>query len=571
MIMSIVSDNHDLNQPRYPCPCCKTDCNDTKCILCDHCCNWFHQDCAKLSDKRFELLENSINLEYICKFCKIRNKTCSICNKNLEFNAKKLYCLSCREWACHDCLTLTLSTEQIKQYNTTDLPYFCRDCSIDYFCPVCHELCRDRCIFCNHCEKFLHLKCTKLTCGQGRNKSQNYICHLCIKENLPIGVIPENENAPKEKIGIRNVPDINPDTEGCGLCIECDNECLSCDTCPDLLRVCCLCLSCKNYDCDTLNESLNSYDKEKKLFVTHMNARSLTANFDKIDDLIDNIKLKPDIIGISETRLPGDYNGSTFKIPGYKFICRHRNPDSGGAGIYVSKGLKYNCRPDLVFDFEGCETEFIEVITKETLKNTIIGVIYRHPHDNHEIFYSKLSKLFDKITKKYGDININTAPANSKSIVKDYKNLLLSYGCINLINKYTRICTDINGRTSKTIIDHIITNLNTNQANSGVIFFHISDHLPVFSVFDLNIQRLRQQTSITRRFYNNSGKRTFLNEIGQYFETFRNNNSFVNDPDKALQDLIFEIQSSEDRAFPLRKLSKKRLKNSVSLGLLLAF
>ena len=47
-------------------------------------------------------------------------------------------------------------------------------------------------------------------------------------------MIPENENAPKEKIGIRNVPDINPDTEGCGLCIECDNECLSCDTCPDL-------------------------------------------------------------------------------------------------------------------------------------------------------------------------------------------------------------------------------------------------------------------------------------------------------------------------------------------------
>ena len=34
----------------------------------------------------------------------------------------------------------------------------------------------------------------------------------------------------------------------CGLCIECDNDCLTCELCPDPQRVCSLCLSCKNYD-----------------------------------------------------------------------------------------------------------------------------------------------------------------------------------------------------------------------------------------------------------------------------------------------------------------------------------
>ena len=575
---SLLEEEHDINQPWYPCPCCKTDCDGVSCIFCDYCLNWFHQECAKLSDKRFDILGKSNNLYYKCKFCKIKNKKCSNCNITLENIDKKVFCISCKEWSCRDCLLMTLSADQIDQYITTDLPYFCCDCSIDNYCPACHQLCRDQCIFCNHCEHFLHLKCTKLTRGQGKNKGQNYICHICIKDNLPIGAIENSVFCPKTPTGNGKIDLSNPDiaslNPGCGLCIECDNECLSCDTCPDLQRVCCLCLSCKNHDPDTLNESLKSYNKEKKLFVTHMNARSLTANFDKIDDLIDTIELKPDVIGISETRL--SENNSTCEIPGYKFIYRHRNPDSGGAGMYISKSLNYKCRLDLVFDFEGCETEFIEVVTKAKCKNTIIGVIYRHPHENHDTFYSKLSKLFENISKKYsviicGDININTAPTNSKSIVKDYKNLLLSYGCTNLINKYTRIATDINGKTSKTIIDHIITNLNTNQANSGVIHYHISDHLPVFSVFDLNIQRLRQQICITRRFYNNSGKTKFLNEIGQYLQTFQNNNSILNDPDKALQDLIFEIQSSEDRAFPLRKLSKKRLKNSVSLGLLLAF
>ena len=108
-------------------------------------------------------------------------------------------------------------------------------------------------------------------------------------------------------------------------------------------------------------------------------------------------------------------------------------------------------------------------------KNTIIGALYRHPHENHEIFYAKLGALLEKVTTKYsvilcGDFNINTAPENTKAVIKDYKNLLLSYGCVNLINKYTRIQTDVNGLTTKTVIDHIVTNLDTNQSKSGIIY-----------------------------------------------------------------------------------------------------
>ena len=97
-----------------------------------------------------------------------------------------------------------------------------------------------------------------------------------------------------------------------------------------------------------------------------------------------------------------------------------------------------------------------------------------------------------------GDTNINTDWVNTKSVVKDYKNLLISYDCINLINKYTRIETDINGHTSKTIIDHIITNIDTNQINSGVLRYHVSDHLPVFGIFKLQVERQRYYPKMER-------------------------------------------------------------------------
>ena len=64
----LCEENHDENQPRYPCPTCKFDCENENCILCDYCHNWFHKKCAKLSDKRFDLLSRSTCSKYKCKY-----------------------------------------------------------------------------------------------------------------------------------------------------------------------------------------------------------------------------------------------------------------------------------------------------------------------------------------------------------------------------------------------------------------------------------------------------------------------------------------------------------------------
>ena len=579
------SDNLDNNQPRYPCPCCKYDCENEKCILCSYCQNWFHQHCAKLSDKRFEILGKSPSLQYKCKFCKCKKGKCSQCNKLVQTQCldKMIYCISCKDWYCHGCLTL--SPSEIKSFMTTDLPYFCRECSEDYYCPVCKDICRDKCIFCTQCEQFLHAKCSKLSRGQLRSLKNNYLCHICMKENLPVNAVSKpDQSAPNLQIttspaittnGTQNGSKSYCESEvldaGCGLCIECDTECLSCDNCADLQRVCGLCLSCKNVDICDYKKILAAYESQNKLFVMHVNIRSLDTNKKRLKDLLYKSDVNPDVIAISETQLNDDYNLAKTDIDGYHpLVYKHSvtgDSDYGGVGLYITKNLSYDSRPDLAFDFDGCETKFIELQTKQVnRKNVIIGAIYRHPHNNHEAFYTNIGMLMKKITKKYsvilcGDVNINTASKNRASTAKDYKNLLLSYGCVNLINKYTRIQTDINGLTTKTIIDHIITNLDTNQAESGVITYHVSDHLPIFSMFDMNIKRQRLQTHVTKRFYNKSCKPQFIDTLKESLQnTFENTPNVFDNPDLALQKLVSEIQLAEGRAFPLKTLSRKKAK-----------
>ena len=98
---------------------------------------------------------------------------------------------------------------------------------------ICHDICRDKCIFCNYCEKFIHLKCSKLSRGQIRAQSHTYMCQICLKGSLPVDMVsktdkksPTNVSTPvslNSKRLNREGDSLSPESEkGCGLCIECE-------------------------------------------------------------------------------------------------------------------------------------------------------------------------------------------------------------------------------------------------------------------------------------------------------------------------------------------------------------
>ena len=109
----------------------------------------------------------------------------------------------------------------------------------------------------------------------------------------------------------------------------------------------------------------------------------------------------------------------------------------------------------------------------------ILGVIYRHPKSNVNLFVNELNKILEqlKTTKGYliGDININIFSINNAKYASDYSNMLASNGYFPFITLSTCV-NDV----SSTLIDHLITNDHKNSIFPGIIRTDLTDHYPIF-------------------------------------------------------------------------------------------
>ena len=191
---------------KFPCTACMGFCmENTNCIRCAVCINWFHQKCAKISNKAFTNLKRNANSNhsfvvsttFVCRFC-IEPKCCHLC-KNSQINVhSSLYCVTCRERICDDCNSF--SSDQLRIFKETDEPYYCSYCSQLYPCKICKEQCYNDTIhapsiMCNCCQKWLHHSCSKLNhtyFNKLGNSDQPYYCFVCMGENVPFVKISKN-------------------------------------------------------------------------------------------------------------------------------------------------------------------------------------------------------------------------------------------------------------------------------------------------------------------------------------------------------------------------------------------
>ena len=71
-----------------------------------------------------------------------------------------------------------------------------------------------------------------------------------------------------------------------------------------------------------------------------MHKRSLPANFDKLQSLLANMKLKPHILSINETWLNNNQKGEFNNLSNYVFISNNRLHSRGrGVAFYVDETL----------------------------------------------------------------------------------------------------------------------------------------------------------------------------------------------------------------------------------------
>ena len=133
-------------------------------------------------------------------------------------------------------------------------------------------------------------------------------------------------------------------------------------------------IDCKYYDINKF-KGLKLHEN-KKFSQLLMNISSLPYHFDNFQQLLLNLKIDFDIIGITESRIKSKKAPASSSIGLIKYNTEHTPTDAekGEALLYISKQLNYKGRTDLQI-----ESGAIEIIDK-THKNTIVICIYKHPN-----------------------------------------------------------------------------------------------------------------------------------------------------------------------------------------------
>lgn len=318
----------------------------------------------------------------------------------------------------------------------------------------------------------------------------------------------------------------------------------------------------------------NKYMTSKSISIFHQNCRSLSANWQSFYHLISDLTSETnsfDIIGISE--IFSTIKKNKLNLDGYhEVVYKVRdNCSHGGVGLFIKDDINFEIRNDLsVFIPHIFESLFVQ-IRDTKYSNMIVGVIYRPPDADMDVFSSTLSSLLDQIEQTkakcviMGDMNIDLLKERSQDVSTSsgYLDTLISSGFVPVITKPTRF-----GDTSATLIDHIYINDVRNEMTSGIIINDVADHLGVFIDLGLNI---------TCKHKNNIKKRIFSTHNMNHFNTLLEQQNFTDVFQSTNANEAYDILSQIYRdqfeiAFPVKQLksNKKYVKREpwVTAGLL---
>ena len=144
-----------------------------------------------------------------------------------------------------------------------------------------------------------------------------------------------------------------------------------------------------------------------------------------------------------------------------------------------------------------------------------MGVIYRPPNTDFDVFYDNFIDILAKInlekrpTYLLGDFNIDLLKYDKDPKTQKFLNLLLSNGFYPRIDRPTRIT-----ESTATLIDHIFVNVHTDNIVSGPWLVDISDHLPIYTTLPYeNSSKTVKAEYITKRRYDEKSMLAFRVEL----------------------------------------------------------
>ena len=315
------------------------------------------------------------------------------------------------------------------------------------------------------------------------------------------------------------------------------------------------------YYCDRkFNTLISSSDAGLKnaLSFFNINIRSIPKNIDKLSSYLDLLNFDFTFVGVTETWFSESTIGVN-SLNGYNHEAFYRtNRRGGGVSLFIKQDVNFTKRSDLnIFDPDMTESVFVEIDkTAFNLdKNVVVGVIYRMPDKDVNIFNERLNHLFDLIKREkkicylLGDFNINLLHYETHVPSGDFVDICFSNGFVPLINKPTRIT-----KHSATLIDNFITNNIVNVSFvHGLFLTDISDHLPIFLI-DKRVS-VESKTIVQRKRQHTHSRMTQFRDI-LHSHSFEDTLS-IQDTHTACNSFLTDISSMYDTCFPLTVKSFK--------------
>lgn len=280
-------------------------------------------------------------------------------------------------------------------------------------------------------------------------------------------------------------------------------------------------------------------NKLSQINLLYLNINSLSKKLFLLEDHIKELG-KIHFIALTEIRIKQESN-RFFNLPNYTLYVNNRSDGDGGIALYVHDSLNSG----LVMS--GCSSNVNYLLVKIPELSINIAVVYKQPkHSNHEPFIN----CIDSILKNHGRVllvgDMNVDLLKSSTQADEYVNTVLQHGfsILNRIepNDATRVAVKKQASgttTSRTIIDHIVSDLRNIQFTLSINNSHLSDHKQILIGMKKNNQSIINFNSVnTQTHYQ-------IIDIGR----FQSSMSLINWSEiESFDDLVKSLELCRDRS-----------------------
>lgn len=265
------------------------------------------------------------------------------------------------------------------------------------------------------------------------------------------------------------------------------------------------------------------------------------GKLDELNCVLQKIQ-KVHIVAITETWIKTEAEAQSLVIPNYTHYFNYRVLNrGGGVSLYIHNDLKH----ELVEEKCQEDNHFLWVhVGKFSLD---VGLIYKPERTNTSLFLQTLSEQLQQRKRGilFGDFNYNLLKKEPN--IKEYKTTLRESG-YTIINKIGKdYCTRETSHT-KSILDHVCTNLLSHHFHLAIIESAMSDHNQIY----FEIQR-QQPIPIQKMEYDQINYGQFCKSLKDSIE----NSNLNNDYERLEKLLITTICENKTRKIKVLNPPKK--------------